>query len=237
MSDQQIVSITFFRFESGRSKWKALQAMGLSTSQLASVKGLTFGKMLGSGAGNGFSIRPNFGVYGFLGIWKNQEYAQQFFDGHDFFHSLSNEAEEIWTTLMRVSTVHGQWEAHNPFQVTEEYNENRLVGVLTRATIYTKHLWNFWRFVPSVSKAMDEHKEGLLFSVGIGEMPLFQQATFSFWQNSKLMKAYAYKSKHHREVIKKTRELGWYKEELFARFHPFASRGSWNGENPLLKYL
>ena len=33
------------------------------------------------------------------------------------------------------------------------------------------------------------------------------------------MEAYAYNS-GHREVIKKVKEEGWYKEELFARFIP-----------------
>jgi hypothetical protein len=47
------------------------------------------------------------------------------------------------------------------------------------------------------------------------------------------MKAYAYRSRYHSEVVKKTRELGWYKEELFARFLPFDSAGTWHGGNPL----
>ena len=51
------------------------------------------------------------------------------------------------------------------------------------------------------------------------------------------MKAYAYRNKHHREVIQKTRQLGWYKEEMFARFHPYKSEGSWNGTNPIAAFL
>jgi hypothetical protein len=43
------------------------------------------------------------------------------------------------------------------------------------------------------------------------------------------MMDYAYKNKNHREVVQLTRKLGWYKEELFARFVPFKYSGQWNG--------
>lgn len=78
-------------------------------------------------------------------------------------------------------------------------------------------------------------REGLLFAIGIGEVPIVQQATFSLWENSRLMQQYAYRSPHHKEVVKRTRELGWYKEELFARFHPYRSEGEWDGDGTPLK--
>ena len=143
---------------------------------------------------------------------------------------------EQWTVYMRTVMTHGQWDSVEPFQIREKMDENQVVGVITRATIRTKHLWRFWRFVPPVSHSVAK-REGLLFSVGIGELPIIQQATFSLWQNSHLMKAYAYQSRFHKEVVRRTRELGWYKEELFARFHPYASEGSWHGQNPLAAYL
>ncbi|NJN33402.1 MAG: hypothetical protein HC817_03255 [Saprospiraceae bacterium] len=40
------------------------------------------------------------------------------------------------------------------------------------------------------------------------------------------MMDYAYKSPHHAEVVRKTRELGWYSEELFARFRVVDTEGS-----------
>lgn len=233
MLNQQIVTITFFRFKGRKAKWEAFRSMGLSVDVLREVNGLSFGKMLGSGGGNGFSIFPDFSVYGLLAVWEKREEVEHFLDTNIFFKKLSSYAEECWTTFMKTAVVHGKWENSLPFQENITFNKNQLVGVLTRATIYTKHLLNFWRFVPSVSRSMDGHKEGLIFSKGIGELPLVQQATFSFWENSELMKAYAYANPHHREVIQKTRELGWYKEELFARFHPIESRGTWNGVNPL----
>ena len=45
------------------------------------------------------------------------------------------------------------------------------------------------------------------------------------------MMAYAYKNKKHAAMVKKTRELGWYSEELFSRFHPFEVQGNLIGYN------
>jgi hypothetical protein len=42
---------------------------------------------------------------------------------------------------------------------------------------------------------------------------------------------YAYKNKKHLEVVRLTRKLKWYKEELFARFIPYKFLGKWNGKN------
>ncbi len=229
MAENQIVTITFFRFEGFKNRFWAFRQMGLSPFLLKNITGLQFAKMLGSGGGNGFSSSPNWGVYGLLAVWKSEDFAQQFFATHFLFRKYLNQSSEHWTVFLRTVMAHGQWDGKAPFQITESPNDEQLVAVLTRATIRTQHLWRFWQFVPPVSRSV-EHREGLLFSVGIGELPIIQQATFSLWKNSHYMKAYAYKSPHHSEVVKKTRELGWYKEELFARFLPYNEGGSWQGK-------
>lgn len=137
---------------------------------------------------------------------------------------------------MKTTKVHGQWDGVAPFTETVDYDKKKLVAVLTRATIQPRQLWRFWRFVPPVSASV-EGRAGLIFSKGIGELPLIQQATFSLWEDSEKMLAYAYQSHYHKEVVQKTRELGWYKEELFSRFHPYAAEGSWKAGNPLADYL
>ena len=229
----QIVTITFFRFESLRTKWWAFSQMGIRPIQTEEVSGLSFVKMLGSGGGNGFSIFPNFSAYGLLAVWESEDSARHFFKKNSDFRHFCQKSSEQWTVFLQTAKVHGEWDGQCPFRETVEYDPQKPVAVLTRATIYTKHLWRFWKFVPSVSRSIED-KEGLLFSVGVGELPLVQQATFSLWQNSKYMMQYAYQSRYHKEVVHKTRELGWYSEEMFTRFHPFATEGSWQGENPLL---
>jgi hypothetical protein len=47
------------------------------------------------------------------------------------------------------------------------------------------------------------------------------------------LKAFAYQGKEHRGAIEKTRQLNWYKEELFSRFQPYLSVGTWGGRQLL----
>jgi hypothetical protein len=230
MLKSQIVTVSFFRYHGAAECWWGFKQMGLAPQRLAGIAGLEFHKMVGSGNGNGFSIWPNFGVYGLICVWEEENYARDFFAQHDLISDFREHAQEVWTLYLRAFKVHGEWDQQSPFAIATEYDENLPVAVITRATIKPSRLWHFWSYVPKVSKAMwAEHQEGLQFSVGIGELPLIQQATFSLWTNSKLMQAYAYKSPFHSKVIQKTRELGWYKEELFARFHPFDTEGEWGG--------
>ncbi|NRB48193.1 MAG: hypothetical protein HRU41_11010 [Saprospiraceae bacterium] len=230
MNTTQIVTITFFQFAGMKRKWWGFKQMGLAPAQLAEIPGLVFSKMLGSGGGNGFQIWPNLGVYGLLGVWESEAAAHAFIPEHPLFTELSEKSREQWTVFMRTSMAHGTWDGVNPFEGKEKVDEEAPICVITRATIKTNKLWQFWRFVPRVSRAVGD-QTGRLFSVGVGELPLIQQATFSLWNSSREMKAYAYHDKYHKEVIRRTRELGWYKEELFARFTPYAERGTWQGKS------
>ena len=96
------------------------------------------------------------------------------------------------------------------------------VAVLTRATINWRRLWAFWRTVPAASRAA-QGAEGLRFSLGLGELPLVRQATFSVWNSLTEMQRFAYHSEAHRVAIQRTRTERWYSEELFARFRVLAS--------------
>ena len=233
---KNITTVSFFRFAGLANQWWAFSRMGLSPFRMKKIEGLQFFKFLGSGGGNGFSIRPNFSAYGILCVWDEETAADNFFRNSSLYKDYEAHSKEQWTTYMETMMVHGQWDGVTPFSVTKDFDDKVPVAVITRATIKLRFLPYFWKFVPPVSASIIE-KKGRLFSVGIGEVPIVQQATFSIWESSQLMMDYAYKSPFHAEVVRKTRELGWYKEELFARFRPYKSTGKWDGENPLAKLL
>ncbi len=236
MQTTPIVTISFFSYQGWLDQWWAFKQMGIAPFRFGRVQGMQTFKMLGSGGENGFSIRPNFGVYALLVTWEQESAARTFFEHNHVYLGFKNRAEETWTVFLHATMSHGQWSGEEPFTITKSFDETQLIGVITRARIKTSRLAQFWKAVPTVSESI-ENRDGLLFSMGIGEWPIIQQATFSLWENAKLMKAYAYRSKLHKDVIMKTRKLGWYKEELFARFLPFDSEGTWEGKELLKDFF
>lgn len=227
---KQIITFTLFRFEGKQAFW-IFKQMSKSIKNFKKVKGLEFFKLMGSGGKNGFSKMLNVNVYALLGVWESEAAATAYFEDSAHFLEFKSRAKERWTIYMVTSKAHGKWSGINPFQSIQPYQSGP-IAVITRARIKFRFLRKFWSYVPSVSKNLDD-RDGSIFSIGIGEYPWLMQATFSLWEDQESMHNYAYHSKLHREVIQKTRTLGWYSEELFANFVPYKTIGSWEGENPL----
>lgn len=220
----QTTVVSFFKYKGRKNKWHALGRMGRSPLLQRNFQGLTFWKPLGTGSGNGFSILPDWSTYGLVTVFESEIDAKHFLNSKTIaeYEAPSTQHAHV---LMHAIKAHGKWSKQEPFNAAITYNEKLPIAVITRATIKPKLAYKFWRYVPSVSKSMDGHK-GLIYTKGIGEWPIFMQATFSFWEEGKHMMSYAYSNKKHADMVKKTRELGWYSEELFSRFHPFEIRGN-----------
>ena len=220
----QTTVVSFFKYKGLPNKWNALGRMGRPPLLKNNIDGLTFWKSLGSGSGNGFSIWPDFSTFGLLTVFNSESQAERFLNS-DIIKEYTNRAKSYSHVLMHTIKAHGKWSNQEPFIKSADYNPTIPLAVITRATIKPRLIHKFWRHVPSVSKSMDGH-QGLIYSKGIGEWPIFMQATFSLWNKGENMMSYAYKNIKHADMVKKTRELEWYSEELFARFHPFAIKGS-----------
>ncbi|GAB4130328.1 MAG: hypothetical protein OHK0045_16860 [Raineya sp.] len=223
--ERQIVTLTFFKYKGFKNAWWAFVQMGRLPKLLGQVKGLSFVKMLGSGGKQGFSILPNFGLYGLLCVWDNEAACNVFFQNSLLFTKLKNKASQYQTFFLETLQTHGKWDGKEPFlHQKKKTGANQKIAVITRASIKWSKLWQFWRVVRPASKDMYQH-QGLVFSVGIGELPLIQQATFSIWENIEAMTNYAYKSPQHKKVLQLTKKLNWYSEELFARFALVGTEG------------
>lgn len=220
----QTTIVSFFKYKGRKNKWHALGRMGRSPLINAEIKGLSFWRPLGTGSGNGFSIWPDWSTFGIITVFESEADANSFLES-EIISEYQNPSIEHSHVLMHSIKAHGKWSKQEPFNPEVNYDENKPIAVITRATIKPKLAHKFWSYVPSVSKSMDGYK-GLIYTKGIGEWPIFMQATFSFWKEGKDMMAYAYSNKKHADMVKKTRELGWYSEELFSRFHPFEIRGN-----------
>lgn len=212
----QIVIISFFKFSGFRNKLWAFRETGKAQLFIRKSHENMFFKIMGSGGKTGFSLMPNWGLYAVLKDFENISEAKIFIEKDKIYNEFKLKSTENQTFVLSPISSHGLWDGRNPFDGNNEKTKGK-IAVITRGRIKLSKLWQFWRFVPPASKNI-ENQDGLMFSIGIGELPLIQQATFSIWESTEKMMEYAYKSKQHTEVIRKTRELGWYSEELFARF-------------------
>ena len=190
--------------------------MQLLPPQLATISGCQLAKLLGTGSGFGFSLWPDFSTYALLLKWDNEEDSKEFFNENDIFKELKSKSEKIETHYLESLGAHGSWYGQNPFPEKGKYSGGK-IAVITRARINIHKLPRFWQFVPKASRSIESAK-GLIFTKGIGEWPLIEQATFSLWENEQAMKDYAY-TDTHKEIIGMVKKENWYKEELFSRFN------------------
>jgi len=208
--------------------------MALAPAQLQKVPGLQFSQLLGSGAANGFGAWPNWQRYGLLATWVDAAAADAFFASHPVWQAFAQRSCETWTATLAPLQSHGAWYGADPFAggTPPPAAPAGPVAVLTRASIRWRRALRFWRYVEPTGRAVGG-SPGLRLAIGLGELPLVRQATFSVWESVAAMQQYAYRNPTHREVIQLTRREGWYAEELFARFAVLGSTGTIDGRDPL----
>jgi heme-degrading monooxygenase HmoA len=229
-----VSTFTLLRFPL-RHTWWALAYMGQSRMR-PSPPGALFSRMLGCGR-NGFSVVPDLGRYALLISWESTEAALQYFRS-DRYNTLAARTSEAYSILMAPVQSHGMWNGRNPFATPSpaQAEAGDPLLVLTRATIATNRLWEFLRQVPTARSGL-RNSPGLLYAQGIGENPLTQQATLSIWENSAALRYFAYEGTAHKDIVRRTRERKWYREELFARFLPLATSGTLDGRDLLDRYF
>lgn len=229
---KQITTISFLKYDSLPNKVWGFGMMQFAHSSLQNVKGLSFYRLMGSGKDRGFNPFPDWSVYCLLQVWDSEEAAEHFFSSSILIKKYKSHTREIFTLFMKNISAGGTWVGKNPFEKGADLNPELPIAVITRATIKTNYLLKFWKYVPTSEEGLYGN-EGLIFTKGVGEVPIVQMATFSLWKNFEAVKQFAYKSKQHQEAIKKTRKYEWYAEELFSRFQPYKSVGTWEGKDLL----
>ncbi|MFT5884125.1 MAG: heme-degrading monooxygenase HmoA [Arcticibacterium sp.] len=233
MPKLQITTLTLMKYDSVWGKFWAFCMMLFAHLFLFKENGQTFYKLLGSGRGLGFSPWPDWSRYAVLQVWESEEAAKDFLKNSLLIKSYKRQSKETYTVFLKSIKAHGKWSGKAPFITSEELDTlNPYVAVITRAMIRPSKLRRFWAYVPESQKPI-KAASGLIYTKGIGEVPFLQMATFSIWNSVEDLNDFAYKSREHKEAIKLTKELDWYSEELFARFQPYKTEGTWEGRDLL----
>ena len=83
--------------------------MGLARPALARVPGIGFWKLCGSGTGEGFTPKPNTGVYAILATWPDLATAQRQTAEASVFRRYARRAIECYTLFMQTTSARGAW--------------------------------------------------------------------------------------------------------------------------------
>ena len=202
----------------------AFLSMAIDRMRSRKFTGISFSKLLGTGSGQTFT--PSDAVLTRWGmVVVIDENRIKTFDQSSIISNWRKRSTSEFRAVLSPLSSHGLWAKKNPFNfIAPLSNPDAQIAALTRARIKWNKNFIFWKSVPPV--VIDLHSNpGLHAAIGIGEAPIGLQGTFSLWKSASALRDFAYKGKAHQVAIAQTQSIGWYSEELFARFEVLELRG------------
>ena len=240
MEGQRVASFHLVRERPGRAL-AAMARLGTDRVRLArDGGGPVFWRLLGTGRGSNTGLGVDPRRTALFALWDGDAALDTFLARSPIARRW-HDAGEAYTVRLRRLGGHGTWRGVDVLDGMAEADgtgeaagaaEPGPVAVLTRATVRARHWPAFVGAGRRVSVEVAA-APGLLAVVGIGEAPLGRQATFSLWRRGADAHAFAYGCPEHLTAVRRTRAEGWYGEQLFARFQPYGSAGTWDGRDPL----
>jgi hypothetical protein len=209
----------------------AIVRLGLDRPRLARVPGLLFWRVLGTGRGDDTGPSADVRRTALFAVWEDAAALDRFVTSSSLARRWQH-ADEAWGVRLRGAGGHGRWRGVDVLDGLEPAVGGGPVAIITRADVRARSWRRFRRAGGPVSDELSG-ADGLLAVVGIGEAPIGRLGTFSLWRDLDAARAYATGMPLHRDVVRRTRAEDWYGEELFARFEPYGSSGTWGGRDPL----
>ena len=213
------------------------------------IPGLTMVKVMGSGHGGGFSLRPSATHQGLICTFSHLDLALKFLDS-PAVQAYRSRARECWTGVLSVQSARGHWdkqawqassaqalgmpgekqdksEQGDSGQSLDGLPHSGPFAVLTRASIVPTKAMAFWRYAPAAQADLGQ-APGCLLAMGLGEAPLVHQCTFSLWQDTAAMLQYA-RQGAHQVASAAAYKHQFFSESLFVRMQVLQMAGAWQG--------
>lgn len=198
----------------------------VSRTALRNVPGLRFGKFLGSGHEGGFGLKPSASVQGLFCVFDDADSARAFAADDGPTQAWRERSREWFCCQLRAYSSRGSWSGMS-LPESADAPPAGPVASLTRASIRPSRARDFWRMQPPAERSLAQ-AAGVMLAAGVGEAPIFRQATFTVWDSVASMDAYA-RSGAHRDAIAAAYEGRYFSESMFVRFVADTTQGSWKG--------
>ena len=208
------------------SRWWGWSRFVFGRLALAGVPGLRFFKLLGSGHEAGFGLRPSGRHQGLFCHFDDEASADAFLHRSSLMAAYRRHARELFHVKLHAYASRGSWSGVS-LPVTAARPDGGAVAALTRASIRPLAARRFWRHAPPSEVALGQAR-GCQLAAGLGEAPVFRQATFTLWDQVESMDAYA-RGGAHLAAIQASRAQGFFSESMFVRFVPGEASGCWKG--------
>lgn len=199
----------------------------LGRLRMGRTPGLLFLKVMGSGQGGGFGLRPSLSHQGLVCAFRTDADADRFIEQSPDLRAYREQAADFLMVKVRAISSRGSWDGRTPFALTGQVRPGQPVAALTRASIRPAAALRFWRHSPPSEHALAK-AAGCRLAAGLGEAPVFRQATFSVWDDQAAMDDYARRGAHQ-DAIRAAAAGRFFSESLFCRFEPVWASGSWQG--------
>ena len=205
--------------------------MGLDRPLLARTPGLRFWRLLGTGRGATMTLSADLRRWALFAVWEDDA-ALDAFERGEVVQRWRELGRETYTVRLEPLRSHGAWGGANPVPG---------VGRGVRGRGRDPHprddqAHEARPVLPGDRAARRRPRKG-----GTGCSPASARASGPSPARPPSASGAASPTRRpthtngadHRDVIRATRAGGWYAEELFARFRPYRSSGTWDGTDPL----
>ncbi len=165
-----------------------------------------------------------------IAAWESDEAFEAFSAGHPVGRSLA----PGWQVRLQPLHVYGRWPGLSGLPERKiKLGDEEPVAVLTLGRPRAHRLPAFLK-ASARAEAEAVANPDVLALIGLARPPRLV-ATFSLWRNVGAMRNYArgHSDGAHPAATKTDRANPFHHDSAFIRFRPYASRGDWDGRDPL----
>ena len=174
--------------------------------------------------------QPDAGRIALIAAWDDDAALDRFVAAHPLAEALAGG----WRTRLQPTHIFGAWPPLDGLVGDESpMDEDEPAAALTIGRLRLSQAPRFLK-AAAAAERLAVRDLALLRGVGLARPPALV-ATFSLWQTTGAMRAYAGgpSGSEHRDAVKAHAERPFHHASAFIRFRPYASEGAWDGADPL----